>query len=277
MKSSFYIPTLFILSFIFLWTACSDSSTGNLPDDLTGESITYELNASEDSSVDGTVLFEERVDGDIQVTIGLNGLDEEEEYQLGVYSNTALEEGDLLIDLQSVEGASGENELIITVDEEGETLTYDDLLEINAHIRVYSGSDTDTILATADIGGNALTGESLELELEEVDESGVNGEVHFHERENGTVLAVIELTGISGTENPVAHLHEEEGDTDLFIFQPINSETGISRTQMAELEDGTPFGFEDLNELDAHIKIFPDEADQTVLARANLGNGDDEE
>lgn len=277
MKSKFCVPTLFILSSLFLWTACSDSSTGNLPDDLTGESITYDLNSTDDSSVDGTVSFDERVDGDIQVTIELNGLEEEEEYLVGVYNNAALEEGDLLIDLKSVEGSSGENELIITVDEDGETLTYDDLLETNAHIRVYLSGDTDTVLASADIGGNALTGESLELELQEVDESGVSGEIRFLERENGTVLAVIELTGISGAENPIAHLHEEESDADLFIFQPVDNETGVSRTHMAELEDGTPFAFEDLNELNAHIKIFPNESDDTVLARADLGNDDDEE
>src|SRR5690625_8022746 len=96
------------------------------------------------------------------------------------------------------EGSGGENKLTIRVDEDGESITYDDLVESNAHIRVYLSGDTDTILAHADIGGNALTGESLELELEEVDESGVSGEIRFHERENGTVLAVIELSGISG-------------------------------------------------------------------------------
>lgn len=277
MKSKFYISALFILSSLFLWTACSDSSTGNIPDELTGESVTYDLSSANESSIDGAVSFDERVDGDIQVTIELNGLDEEEEYLVGVYKNTALEEGDLLIDLKSVEGSAGENELIITVDEDGESLTFGDLLETNAHIRVYLSGDTDTVLAHADIGGNALTGESLELELEEVDESGVSGEIRFHERENGTVLAVIELTGISGAENPIAHLHDAESDADLFIFQPVDNETGVSRSQMAELEDGTPFGFDNLDELHAHIKVFPNESGDTVLARADLGNDEDEE
>lgn len=272
MKSKFYLPTLFILSFLFLWTACSDSSTGNLPDDLTGESVDYELNSSDDSTVDGNVSFDERVEGDIQVTIKLSGLDEDEEYLVGVYSNTVLDDGELLIDLKTVDGSSGERELIISVDEDGESLSYDDLLEINGHIRVYHSDDSDTILANADIGGNALTGETLEVELEEIDESGVSGEVEFFERRNGTVLAVIEVTGISGVENPVAHIHEEESDTELFTFNPIDSETGISRTNMNELEDGTPFSFEDLEELEAHIHIHPSESDQTVIARAELGN-----
>lgn len=276
MKSKYYITALFILSSLLLWTACSDSSTGNIPDDLTGESVTYELIPANDSSIDGKVTFDERVDGDVQVAIELNGLEEEEEYRVGVYNNSAIEEGGLLIDLKSVEGSAGESNLIITVDEDGESITYDDLLESNAHIRVYLSGDTDTILAHADIGGNALTGESLELELEEVDESGVSGEIRFHERENGTVLAVIELSGISGAESPIAHLHEAESDADLFIFEPVDSETGISRSQMAELEDGTPFGFDDLDELHAHIKVFPSESDDTVLARADLGSADEE-
>src|SRR5690625_6204818 len=84
----------------------------------------------------------------------------------------------------------------------------------------------------------------------------------------------MELTGISGADNPIAHLHEEESDADLFIFEPVDSETGISRSQMAELEDGTPFAFDDLDELHAHIKIFPSESDDTVLARADLGSAD---
>ena len=79
MKSKYYITALFILSSLLLWTACSDSSTGNIPDDLTGESVTYELIPANDSSIDGKVTFDERVDGDVQVAIELNGLEEEEE------------------------------------------------------------------------------------------------------------------------------------------------------------------------------------------------------
>src|SRR5690625_1447656 len=89
MKSKFYITALFILSSLLLWTACSDSSTGNIPDDLTGESVSYELSPANDSSIDGKVTFDERVDGDVQVTIELNGLEEEEEYRVGVYNNSA--------------------------------------------------------------------------------------------------------------------------------------------------------------------------------------------
>lgn len=272
MKSKFYVSTLFILSSLFLWTACSDSGTGTIPDDLTGESITYNLNAAEESSIDGEVILEERVNGDTQIRITLNDLDEGEEYLAGVYSNTVLDEGELLIDLESIEGSSGENELIVSANEDGETLSYDDLLEINGHIRIYLSGDSETILSSTDIGGNALTGESMDVALEEVDESGVNGEVEFLERRDGTILAVIELTGINGGEDLTAHLHDEENDSDLFTFQAFDSATGISRTNISEFDDGTPITFEELEELQAHIHVHQGDVEQAIIASGELGN-----
>lgn len=265
---------LSISALILLWTGCTDSSTGPDSSDLTGESVSYELTSLEGSSVEGTITFEERVDGYTLATVELSNLDEESEYPVNVYENTALAGGDLLLSLKSVDEADGESETIIQADEDGNTLTYEDLLEMNAHINVHpDDDDLDTILAQSDMGDNELTGESFSLDLEEIDNSGVYGTAEFFERNSGEILAVIELDGTDASRDHPAHLYEKvEDEDDLLLLElnPVDGETGISRTNIDELNEETSFSYEDLTELDGLTKVYLSEDDMSVIANGDF-------
>ncbi|MCC5940679.1 MAG: hypothetical protein JJU37_03990 [Balneolaceae bacterium] len=273
MNKSINLSTITFVILLFAIAACSDSGTGSLPGDLTGESVEYELGSTTESNVNGKILFQERIDGFTRVIIELNGLDEDEEYLVQVYTGTTLGEGELLIELDPIEGDSGESVQVIAADKEGETVTYEDLLELDAHIRVYTEDEPETILARIDIGENALTGESISFVLDEVDGSGVHGEVELLERQNGTILAVIELNDNGQADDFVARLYEfsneEEGDL-LFVFNSIDSESGISKTDITEFEDGSDITFDDLEEFEALLQIYSSEDEMTVLSVAEI-------
>lgn len=265
---------LLISALILLWTGCTNSSTGPDSSDLTGESVSYELTSLDGSSVEGTVTFEERIDGYTLATVKLSNLEEESEYPVNIYENTALAGGDLLLSLNPVNEADGESETIIHVDEDGNTLTYEDLLEINAHINVHPDEDDlDTILAQIDIGDNELTGESLSLDLEEFNSSGIYGTAEFFERKSGEILAVIELEGTDASRDHPVHLYEKVGDEDdllLLELNPVDGESGISMTNIAELKDETSFNYEDLTELDGLTQVYLSENDMDVIANGDF-------
>lgn len=258
MKLTYYLKAIISVTLLLGLIACSDSGTGSLPGDLTGESVDYELSSVDESSINGNVLFEERMDGFTRVTVELSGLDEDTSYLVKFYAGTALDDGDLLVELDSLDGDTGEIVQILSADEEGNTVTYEDLLELDAHIRVYEEDNSEATLAVIDIGKNALTGETHEFELEEVNGSGVNGEIEFKERKSGKILAVIKLDSSVDAETFAARLYEngeENGDL-LFEFYSFDGESGMSKTNMAELDNGESIEFEDLGDLEALLHIY---------------------
>jgi len=267
MKLTYYFSAILSVILLFTLSACSDSGTGSPPGELTGESVEFDLKSVGDSSIDGKVLFEERIDGFTRVTITLNGLDEGTDYTVQFYTGTTLDEGDPIIELDHVEGSSGEIVQVLSADAEGNTITYEDLLEIDAHLRVYEVDDTGTTLAVIDIGKNALTGEVHEFEFEEVNSSGVHGNVEFHERVSGKILAVIYLEGSADKDEFVAKLYEkdEENVNPLFEFNPFDSESGLSKTNMAEFENDSSVEFE---ELEALLYIYNE--DMVIVSQAKI-------
>jgi hypothetical protein len=273
MKLLIYKPLFSILAFLLVTAACSDTSTGPDPNGLTGESVSYELTSTGDSGVNGTVTFAERVDGFTQITVDLSEVPEEEEFPVNIYANTSLRGGELLIELGPV-GESGESITIISADTDGQTVSYDDLVSINGHVNVHpEEEDTETILAQADVGENGLTGESLSFNLDEENSSGVSGTIEFLERNSGQMLAVIELSGTDPAQTHLARLYsanDEENGEAIFTFSDIEGETGISKTDVYELEDETAFGFDDLEEFEGAVHIYTGEDDATLLAAAQI-------
>jgi hypothetical protein len=271
MKYHLYKLLITISAFLLIAAACSDNSTGTEPGDLTGESVSYELSEVGDSDTNGTVTFAERVDGYTQVNVELSGVPEEEEYPVRIYSNTVLQGGDLLIELEPV-GESGESVTLVSADAEGNTISYDDMITLNAHIQVHPAEDdTETVLAVADAGGNKLTGKSFTFDVEEENESGINGTVEFYERRNGTILSVIEIAGADPSQTHIARLYsadEDENGEPLFTFSSIDGETGTSYTDFYELNDETSFEFDDLEEFKGIIHIYNSDNDLSLIASA---------
>lgn len=269
-KLLFSVTALFVIS-----SACSDTSTGLEPGDLTGEYVSYELDATGDSGLTGTLTFAERIDGFAEVTVELSEVPVEKEYSVQINSGTILQGGDLLIKLEPVD-ESGESVTTVSADAEGNTVSYEDLIEINGHLNVYSSeNETETILAQADVGGNKLTGEALVFDIEEENESAITGSVEFLERISGNILAVIELSGTDPAQTHIARLYsagDEENDNGehQFTFSEIDGESGISYTDLYELNDESEFLYEDLKEFEGSVHIYYSEDDLTLLATATM-------
>ena len=269
-KLLFSVTALFVIS-----SACSDTSTGPEPGDLTGEYVSYELDATGDSELTGTLTFAERVNGFTEVTVDLSEVPEEKEYTVQLNSGTILQGGDLLIKLEPVD-ESGESVTNVSADAEGNAVSYDDLIGINGHVNVYpSEHETETILAQADVGGNKLTEEALVFNVEEENESAITGSVEFLERINGNILAVIELSGADPAQTHIARLYsagDEENDNGehLFTFSGIDGESGISHTDFNELNNETEFLFDDLKEFKGTVHIYFSEDDLNLLATATI-------
>jgi hypothetical protein len=257
-----YVKLLSVYLFLILIsTACLDSASGPNPDELTGESISYELSDAESSGVSGTLQIAERVDGFSRVTLELSELPDGDEFPVVVYTNTALQEGEELIILMSA-GESGISITNVYSDVDGNTVRYEHWEELDAHILVHDDSEEESVIAQADIGVNALTGEEWSWELETSNDSGIDGAVTLYERNSGFMKALIQLEGADPDETYIARLYAsaDEDEEHIFTFSEISGETGGSASDMYEQVDGSEITFSDFEEFTGVINIYTDDS-----------------
>ncbi len=267
-----YVKLLTVYLFLILISAaCLDSASGPNPDELTGESISYELSDTESSGVSGTLQVAERVDGFSRVTLELSGLPDGEEFPVVVYTNTALQGGEELIILMSA-GESGISLTNVYSDVDGNTIRYDHWEELDAHILVHADSEEESVIAQADIGANALTGEEWSWELEAANDSGIGGLVTLYERTSGFMKAQIQLEGADPDETYIARLYAsaDEDDEHIFTFSEISGETGVSASDMYEQADGSEITFSDFEEFTGVINIYTDDSLMNKVASASI-------
>lgn len=125
---------------------------------------------------------------------------------------------------------------------------------------------------------DGFQGESQEYELEAVSGSTVEGMVLFTENENGSTTIEVELDGIEDGEAYRVGVYEgnatEDGEI-ILTLEDTEGDTGISTTTVSELYDDTDVSFEDLMELDAHMRIYLVDGDtETLVAYADLGDNE---
>ena len=58
----------------------------------------------------------------------------------------------------------------------------------------------------------------------------------------------------------------------LFTFNDVDGNSGISKTNVIQLDDGTPFGYDDVLEVNGYINIHLSASNLTTLvAQGNIG------
>ncbi|THD68112.1 hypothetical protein E7Z59_08640 [Robertkochia marina] len=278
-RRTFYVSTLLIA---FLLPGCSDDDDNNGTDPGGEDPITevtsktYNLGEVDESGISGTARFAEMSDGSVTIDLDINNTPSDGQHPAHIHFNTAAEGGDIALTLGTVDGNTGESTVNVTQLDDGTAITYAELLEYNGYINVHLSSDElQTIVAQGDIGGNELTGESTSYALAAVAESGVSGDIVFEERVNGTSLATISLTGTpEGGEHP-AHIHENDAATGggiLVSFNPVNGDTGESKTQVGEFDSGDPLTYIDILALNAYVNVhLSAEALETIVAQGDIG------
>ncbi|MFC6860305.1 CHRD domain-containing protein [Zunongwangia atlantica] len=129
---------------------------------LTGESQSYDLAEVDVEGVSGTATFYERENGETLVELALDGTTEGNTHPAHIHMGAVADApGDIAITLTSVDGASGMSLTNVastdgTEDEEGTSVSYEDLIGFDGYINVHaSADDLDTLAAQGDIGANA--------------------------------------------------------------------------------------------------------------------------
>ncbi len=243
---------------------------------LTGKMEMYNLEELGSSGVSGTVKFEERTDNSTLVTISLTGASGG--HPAHIHANTAAETGPIVIDLTEVD-ASGKSETIVSAKNDGTAITYNDLINFDGYVNVHkSASELSTLLAQGDIGQNALTGKSESYDLEEAMVAGISGTVEFKERKNGETLVVIELSGTSAGGSHPAHVHANtvaEGGAILVSLNNVDGASGISKTNVTQMDDGTPVTYSQWADFNGYVQVHMSESELgTILARGDIGQNE---
>src|SRR5690606_35146539 len=136
--------------------------------------------------------------------------------------------------------------------------------------------DLGTLVAQGDIGQNELTGTTVSFPLASVDVPNISGSIMFSKRVNGEALANIELTNTPEGGIHPAHIHmgsvENAPGNIMLTFNPVNGDTGMSLTNVSELDNNTAFGYADVLTVDGYVNVHLSPDNLAVLvAQGNVG------
>ena len=246
---------------------------------LTGTSKSYDLMEKAAPGIDGTVTFYERLNGEALSVIELNNTPENGVHPAHIHSNTAIEGGGIALSFNAVDGTSGMSKTNIKQLDDGTSFGYNDVLEFDGYINVHlSADELGTIVAQGDIGQNELSGVSKSYNLNENAVAGISGKITFFERSNGEALSKVELMNTPANGVHPAHIHVNslaEGGDIAIILNSVDGNNGMSYSNIAQLDNGTPFGYDDLLEFDGYVNIHLSEADlATVVADGDIGQNE---
>lgn len=275
---------LTILIGFFLFVACNNDDNGtpmlDPPAEMATEiaSKTFTLGSVSDETISGTAKFATFSNDSTVVELALTNTTAGS-HPAHIHFNTAAEGGDIAIDLTAVDGANGQSSTYVTTLKDGTAISYQELLDYDGYINVHlSTDDLETLLAQGDIGQNELTKTSKIYDLGSVDVDDIDGTATFTKRANGEALAEIQLNNTPADGMHPGHIHANtaaEGGDIVFNFLPVNGETGSSKTNVAELEDGSPFLYDDVLAYDGYINIHLSMEDLgTLIAQGDIGQNE---
>lgn len=243
---------------------------------LTGTEQEYTLVEKAVPGISGKITFKERKNGFALAVINIDGTPDGGQHPAHIHMNSASEGGGILVSLTTVDGSTGMSNTDIRTTDSGDSFDYNDVLTANAYVNVHlSSTELGTIVAQGDIGLNELTGESVTYDLGEKDVAGINGDVLFEERKDGSMLATITLVGTPDGGIHPAHIHEnsaEEGGPIAISFNAVDGTTGISTTSIRTLDSGESINFELIKTFDGYVNVHLSATELgTIVAQGNIG------
>lgn len=269
---------ILVFPFLILMGCSSDDNITPIPSSQISK--TFALSSIDNNNVNGTAKFiNNEEENSITVELDFTGIPNGGMHPAHIHYNTAAEGGTIAITLGTVSGTTGFSTITFSALDDGTPISYDELLSFDGYINVHeSDSQLDIIVAQGDIGQNELTGVSKTYFLGEKDVPGISGTAVFSERENGEALAIIQIVNtISGDMHP-AHIHNNsavEGGAIAFTFNPIDGDTGKSMTNVAELDDATPFLYIDVVGFDGYINVHESDINLgTIIAQGDIGQNE---
>ena len=274
MKMKYYVLPILL----FLLFSCNDENAvpGPTP---TGQSKSYTINPVVDPTISGSIKFIENSDNSTTIEVSMTTTSENDTHPAHLHFNSAAETGGIALTLTPVAGSTGTSSTTVTQLDNGTLLSYTDFLNFDGHLNVHvSEEDLESLIGQADIGTNELTGDTKSYMLNSVDITEITGTATFAKRKSGETLATISLENTPQGGVHSAHIHSntviEEGAI-IFTLNPVNGDTGLSITHIAEDDNGAPLLFDDILALDAHIKahLSADEL-QTIVFAEDIGQNE---
>jgi len=267
---------LLIVFSITLFTNCSDDDSSEQITSLTSE--IFNIEAFEDSNIFGTIEYFKNSNSTITIEVNLVGTESNHSYPAKIVFDTAADydatNTEVAINLVPIDGNSGKSRTTFSTLEDGTFISYEALLDFDGNIVINKSETSQVIVTQSDIGQNILTTNTVSYPLSEVDVSDIFGTITFTERVNGEALAEISLVGSpEGGVHP-AHIHSGSVATApgaiAFTFNPVISK--ISKTNVAKLDDGSPFGYDDVLSVNGYVNVHLSATNLgIILAQGNIG------
>lgn len=144
---------------VILTTMLSCQSTENDPvSDFTGNETTYDLQSASEHAVTGTILFKERRDGKITASVQLTGTSGTSKFPVHLHlGDLGTADADVALLLNPVDASTGRSETTFSMLADETTITYDQLNDLSASIKIHlgeTGDDRNVILAAGNIGAS---------------------------------------------------------------------------------------------------------------------------
>lgn len=142
------------LLIIIILASCQENAITE--SEFTGRETVYALQPGSQYAISGTVTFKERTLGDTFVLLSLTGTEGEIQHPVHLHLGDISAPGaEISAVLNPVFGKTGKSETILAQLADESNVSYQDLIEMEASIKVHlaeSGPDRDIILAGGNIG-----------------------------------------------------------------------------------------------------------------------------
>mgnify|MGYP001975037693 CR=1 FL=1 len=279
-KIQHYLVALMLLGGLITMSSCNDDEDDmNVGPEGTGELVTFPLDGVANSAAGGMITFELMDDASTKITVELEGAVNGQMHPIHIHENTAAEGGGIVITLENVDGTTGKSETFVTMTDDESPISFEQLVDFDGYINVHqSANDLATIVAQGDIGQNALTGESKSYALGSVADPAISGMATFYQRINGETLAKLMLDNTPQGGSHPAHIHlntAAEGGAIAMSFTPVDGSTGMSKTNIASLDDGTAITYTELLQFDGYINVHLSAEDlATLVAQGDIGQNE---
>lgn len=244
---------------------------------LSGVEKMYMMGEKDVAGISGMIHFYKRNNEETLAKLELMNTPANGIHPAHIHFNSAVEGGGIAISLTPVDGTTGMSYSNISMLDDGTDIKYDGLMDFDGYINVHlSPENLAVIVVQGDIGQNELTGMTIAYDLNEKDVPGISGSATFYERKSGEALAVLELVNTPAGGSHPAHIHNNSaavGGGIAFSFNPVNGDTGMSMTHVAELDDGSSFGYNDIDTFDGYINVHLSIDNlATIVAQGNIGS-----
>lgn len=124
--------------------------------ELTGMSVSYDLNEKDQAGTSGMISFMERKDGTALIKIELQNTLAIDSHPGHIHANSAAEGGAIIFTFNNVDGATGLSLTNMRALDDGTAISYADIATLDGYVNIHkSASDLSTLVAQGDIGANA--------------------------------------------------------------------------------------------------------------------------